>query len=178
MFYYKFLVLCCHFLTFEPHKEGTLKNRPFFILFSFVFIMIFIFLQEGCDFIDEYRYKFIVKGSISNLSDLNDFQDNYLQLCKVSEDGKVIVNRSFEKGDIFISDLSKLEIKPNGFFKFKENVLEPGKYMVCIQGIKWDKNLGGWLRFKDTGSGNTFLITKENEKTQVIDLGTLIIPKG
>lgn len=153
-----------------------MKNKLFFP-FLFIFIIIILSFQTGCDIIDEYRYKFLIKGNIYNLSDLKDFQECYLQLCKVSDKGTVIIDVSEEKGRIFESDLSKLEIKSDGFFKFKENTLEPGNYMVCIQGIKLGPEINGWLRFKDTGKSNTFLISKENEKNRVIDLGTLIIPK-
>lgn len=148
------------------------------IIFLFPFLIFWVFLHIGCDMIDEYRYKFIIKGNISNLDDLKDYQTYYLQICKISEDGTVFGNVSFEKGDVIDSDLSKIDIRPDGFFKFKENSLVPGKYMIYIQGIKMGAGLSGWLRVKETGNKNTFSISKDQNKNIVIDLGTLIIKKG
>jgi hypothetical protein len=147
------------------------------LFFSFILFFVIIFLafsQIGCDLIDEYQYGLIVKGKITNLNEVYNYQNYYLQLCPVSDKGQAVVSLT-EKGVFFKSDLSKLNLNSDGIFKFKEKTIEPGNYFVCMQGFPLDSRFDGWLRLKSTGQLNSFTVKKDQEKNVSVDTNTLYV---
>lgn len=76
-----------------------------------------------------------ITGVIKNLDEARQYikEDTYLQLVRISDDGKQEF-RTDGKGRIeYSSDLQKVAIADNGAFSFDVRNLEPGKYAVVVQ---------------------------------------------
>jgi len=124
--------------------------------------------------------KVIITCKIGNLGEAKEYitEDSYLQVVKISLDGKSGFETDSRGRMIYNSDLIKMDIPPNGDFTFKLSILKPGKYIIATQRLEpFGLGNGGsyLLGDKKTKKIAVIEIPAENRNSK-INMGELYIP--